>query len=186
MGLTKASRPARRIVCALVVLLGGGLATAARAQTGRQKRALEGHESFEVQIVGLGDGLTAQKLGIDGKQLLASIEERMQAAGVKVEPISEQGSRALLGIEIRLAYDDATDMAVWSTQASLRQAILDPMGRILEVITWTSGGYVGTANLGRARREIEASVTGQLDEFLEDYQAARRTGRDRARPQPAP
>jgi hypothetical protein len=147
-------------------------------QSYHQRIALEGHESFEVQIVGLGDNETAQKVGLDGGELLDEVERRLQSAGVKVEPLGEEGARALLDARVLLAFDAELDVAIWSAEAMVRQAILDPEGRVIFVSTWNSGGFVGTAILPRAATEIHASVVSQVDRFLEDYQQARRDRRE--------
>ncbi|MEE2778732.1 MAG: hypothetical protein VYE73_18440 [Acidobacteriota bacterium] len=153
-------------------------AGAAPAQTFHQRDALIGHESFAIQIVGLGDGEMAQKLGIDGGALHGEVIRRATAAGVKVEDLADDGARAQLEIKVILAFHESVELAIWSTEAAVKQAFVDPNGRFLYAATWSSGGYVGAAVLARAREEIESSVYSQLEKFLADHQTSRRSGRE--------
>ena len=162
----------------ILALLAASVTAAAAAQevpsTYHQRQALVGHESFAIQIVGLGDGETAQKLGIQGGPLLREIERRARAAGVVVEDLGDDGARALLEIKVILAYEENLELAVWSTVAEVRQTFMDGTGRVVYASIWSSGGYVGAAILARAKDEIAKSIASQVDRFLADYQAVRR------------
>ncbi len=149
------------------------VATHSEGQVYDQKIALVGHDSFEIQITGL-DSMAAQKIGLDPAELLERMRRRLEKAGITIEAVSDEGARALLNLKIILAHNEELELAVSTVEVLVKQGILDPEGRVLYISTWSSGGWVGASVLGRARSEIEAAATGQIDRFIADYLAVRR------------